>query len=64
MIRGSSKEAQEVWKKLSNDNDLTGLILNLKVKERDDVWGKILMFDKGFKGDFQKICNDFIEKSI
>jgi len=61
--KGSSKEAQEVWKKLSNDNDLTGLILNLKVKERDDVWGKILMFDKGFKGDFKKICNDFIEKS-
>lgn len=61
--RGSSKEAQEVWKKLSNESDLTGLILNLKFKERDDVWGKILMFDKEFKGDFKKICDDFLEKS-
>lgn len=61
--RGSSKEAQEVWKKLSNDTDLTGLILNLKTKERDDVWGKILIFDKEFKGDFKKICNDFINQS-
>jgi len=61
--KGSSKESQEVWKKISNDSDLTGLILNLKIKERDDVWGKILMFDKEFRGDFKVICDDFIEKS-
>lgn len=61
--QGSSKESQAVWKKLSQDENLTGLILNLKNKYRDDTWGKILLFDKNFKGDFKKICKDFIDVS-
>lgn len=61
--KGSSEEAQMVWQKLSNDDDLSGLILNLKMKDKDETWGKILMFDKNFKGDFKKICHDFIKAS-
>jgi hypothetical protein len=35
--QGSSKESQAVWKKLSQDENLTGLILNLKNKYRDFI---------------------------
>jgi hypothetical protein len=56
-----------VWQKLTKDDNLTGLIINLIKKEglsnMANTWGKILMFDKNFKGDFNKICRDFIEKS-
>jgi hypothetical protein len=58
---GSSKEAQEVWKKLSGDDDLSGLILNVKGNERYET-GMILMFDKEFKGDFKRVYQDFIKK--
>jgi|694.fasta_scaffold51706_8 hypothetical protein len=65
--KGSSKESQMVWQKLTKDDNLTGLIINLIKKEglsnMANTWGKILMFDKNFKGDFNKICRDFIEKS-
>jgi hypothetical protein len=58
---GSSKEAQEVWKKLSGDDDLSGLILNVKGNERYET-GMILIFDKEFKGDFKRVYQDFIKK--
>jgi hypothetical protein len=54
----SSLLSKSVWKKLSGDPDLHGILVNYKGKD-----GDIILFSKNFKGDYKKICEDFIEKA-
>jgi hypothetical protein len=54
----SSSLSQSVWKKLSGDPDLHGILVNYNEKE-----GDIILFSKSFKGDYKKICEDFLEKT-
>lgn len=54
----SSSLSQSVWKKLTSDPDIFGVLVNYKGQD-----GNILLFSKDFKGDYKKICKDFIEKA-
>jgi hypothetical protein len=54
----SSSLSQGVWKKLANDKDLFGILVNYQGKD-----GNILLFDKNWKGDFKKISEEFIKKA-
>lgn len=54
----SSSLSQSVWKKLSGDPDLHGILVNYNQKE-----GDVILFSKNFKGDYKKICEDFLEKA-
>jgi len=51
----SSTLSQSVWKKLSTDPDLFGILVNYKGQD-----GDIILFSKSYKGDYKKICNEFI----
>jgi len=50
--------SQSVWKKLATDPDLYGILVNYK-----DQDGNIILFSKSYKGDYKKICQDFISKA-
>lgn len=54
----SSSLSQSVWKKLTSDPDIFGILVNYKGQD-----GNILLFNKDFKGDYKKISSEFIEKA-
>ena len=54
--KDSSENAQSVWRKLSKDNDLTGIIL-----ENSNNEGSILLFDKKWGGNFSEVIDEFIK---
>lgn len=54
----SSSLSQSVWKKLSQDPELYGILVNYK-----NLDGDILLFSKSYKGDYKKIYNEFITKA-
>lgn len=54
----SSSLSQSVWKKLSQDSQLFGILVNYKNQD-----GDILLFSKSYKGDYKKICDEFISKA-
>jgi hypothetical protein len=54
----SSVLSQSVWKKLASDSDLHGILVNY-----DDQNGDIILFSKDYKGDYKKICQDFLDSA-
>lgn len=54
----SSSLSQSVWKKLTQDNELFGILINYTNHE-----GNILLFSKASKVDYKKISNEFISKA-
>jgi hypothetical protein len=54
----SSSLSQSVWKKMTSDPEVFGILINYKGQD-----GNLLLFDRKFKGDIKKISLDFIEKA-
>jgi len=54
----SSTLSQSVWKKLSTDKDLFGILVNYEGQD-----GNIILFDRNYKGDIKKVCEDFMNSA-